>query len=148
MIGNDWSSCWGEVFQIYRASGPGTVRVGDLVGLYYPQQSGTWLGCPGDQCAKATCPGIPSFQYGFASQELWYRCWGEVFKIYARGKGNGDVINSDDDVTFYYLQQGLWLAQGDGPHTSKQPCLGLTRPPPLNNYDGCAWETFRVWKRD
>ena len=147
MMGSDWTNCWGEVFQIYRANGLGQVRVGDLVGLYYPREGGRWFGCGGSSCAKATCPGYPTTTYGFANQESWFRCWGEVFKIYARGKALGSVINSDDDIVLYYLQENLWVAQGnDRFETMKYPCLGTYRPPPLAHYDGCAFETFRIWK--
>ena len=38
MTGSDWTNCWGEVFRIYRMSGPGNVRVGDVVGIYYPRE--------------------------------------------------------------------------------------------------------------
>ena len=66
MTGTDWNTCWGEVFEIYRARRPSKVQVGDLVGLHYPRQNGTWLGCAGNKCAKATCPGFPSTSDGFA----------------------------------------------------------------------------------
>ncbi|CAI8020926.1 hypothetical protein GBAR_LOCUS12465, partial [Geodia barretti] len=33
--GAEWNNCWGEVFQIYRALGPGAIQSGDFVGLYY-----------------------------------------------------------------------------------------------------------------
>ena len=147
LTSDDWNRCRGEVFRIYRALGPGAVRVGDLVGLYYPR-GGRWLGCAGINCAKATCPGYPTTAYGFVSPEHWYRCWGEVFKIYARGKGSGAVINAQDDIALYYLQQGLWVGQGYERLTGKYPCLGSSRPPPLASYDGCGWENFRIWKRD
>ena len=145
MTGNDWTNCWGEVFRIYRADGPGEIHVGDLVGLYYPRQGGTWIGCAGSTCAKASCPGYPSTTHGFATQDNWYRCWGEVFRIYAKNKGLGATINSDDDVAFFYIQEQLWMALGYNSMV-KYPCLGTSRPPPLSNYDGCAYETFQIWK--
>ena len=46
MTGDDWNTCHGEIFQIYRATGSGQVRAGDLVGLHYPNTPGKWLGCP------------------------------------------------------------------------------------------------------
>ena len=147
MKGSDWTNCWGEVFEIYRTL-PGAVRVGDLVGLHYPRQRGHWLGCAGNQCGRATCPGHPTTAYGFASQDLWFRCYGEVFRIYARGKSSGSIINSDDNIALYYLQNQLWVAQGYDIHTDKRPCLGTSRPPALSVYDGCAFETFRIWKRE
>jgi hypothetical protein len=147
MAGNDWNSCGGEVFRIYRAGGHGTVRVGDLVGIYYPQQRGHWMGCSGNECRKSLCPGYPTIAHGFASQEKWYVCSGEVFKIYARGKPSGAIIDTTDDVSFYYLNRGLWVSQGYDIHTMKQPCLGTSRPPASHIYDGCAHEIFKIWKR-
>ena len=145
MTGSDWTRCWGEVFQIYRASGPGQVRVGDLVGLHYPHESGRWLGCPGSNCFKAACPGHPTTTYGFASQEHWYWCFGEVFKVYAKGKSNGAIINAGDDIMLYYLQQQLWVDLDDG-DAQKSSCVGTIRPPPFSKFDVCSSETFTIWK--
>ena len=146
MSGTDWTGgCWGEVFEIYRARGPGKVQVGDLVGLHYPRQHGTWLGCAGSKCGKASCPGSPSTTHGFAASENWYRCWGEVFKIYVKGKTSGPV-RSDDDISLYYLQNQNWAAVGYGSMV-KLPCLGTARPPTVTKFDSCAFETFRLWKK-
>ena len=145
MTGNDWTFCFGEVFKIYRASGPGQVHVGDLVGLYYLRER-KWLGCRGVNCTKDTCPGQPTTAHGFASEDHWYRCCGEVFRIYATGKSDGTIINDRDDIMLYYLQEQLWVAQDDG-DTQKSPCAGTTRPPPLSKFDECLLETFMIWKK-
>ena len=147
MSGDDWTNCAGEVFKIYRASGTGAVRVGDLVGIYYPLESGRWLDCSSDNCAKGTCPGTPTTAHGFATHEHWFTCWQSVFKIYAKGKSNGAIINEYDDISIYYLQDSQWVALGYDQNTVKLPCLGTTRPPVLNSYDHCAFETFTIWKR-
>ena len=146
MTGSDWTTCWGEVFQVYRASGPGQIHVGDLVGLHYPRGSIKWLGCRGVNCTKDTCPGQPTTAHGFASHEHWYRCWGEVFKIYSKNKSDGTIINDGDDIMLYYLHDELWVAQDDG-DTQKSPCAGTTRPPPLSKFDICPSETFTIWKK-
>jgi len=78
---NDWTTCTGEVFEIYRVSGPGTVRVGDKIGLYYPHARSYWFSMGRGSGLTARCPGIPSRQHGFSES-----CLGEIFKIYARGK--------------------------------------------------------------
>ena len=101
MAGSDWTNCQGEVFQIYRAAGQGTVRVGDLVAFYFPQSEGNWLGCAGSSCKKATCPGNPSIAHGFSTADKWHKCGGEVFGIYAKGKANGEIVNSDDDISLF-----------------------------------------------
>ena len=146
MRGSDWTDCWGEVFRIYRASGRGWIRVGDLVGLYYPRESGIWVGCSLSTCRMATCPGQPTAAYGFASQEQWFTCWGEVFKIYANGKNEGSIINSNDDIMLYYLNANVWVSQGYG-NTVKSHCPGSSRPPSSSKYDTCSNEVFKIWKR-
>ena len=145
MGGSDWTTCGGEVFRIYRALGPGEVQVGDLVGLYYRLHS-KWLGCVGDMhyCYKRSCPGNPSAQYGFQDSERWYRCYGEVFKIYARGKGIGDVIQNHDQITLFHVQQGRWLSYWMDELVHTGPCPGTVRP--HQNYDRCFGEVFEVWK--
>ena len=143
--GSDWTNCFGEVFQIYRAAGPGAVQVGDLVGLHYPRQPGHWLGCPGNQCDKRTCPGSPTTAHGFSSDEKWYICCGEVFKIYAEEKNVGDTINTGDSIMMYFLSGALWVSQGTG-NTMKASCPGTSRPPPLTKYDRCPQEGFTIMK--
>ena len=146
LSGNDWTRCWGEVFRIYRASGPGQVSVGDLVGVYYPREAGHWLGCSGNTCPKSSCPGQNTTAHGFASEEHWYTCCSEVFKIYASGKANGAAINSGDDIMLYSLDLGRWVAQDAGDATTTT-CAGTTRPPPAGKFDECHQETFTIWKR-
>lgn len=148
MSGNDWTNCWGEVFEIYRKEGPGDVKSGDTVGFYYPRQGGTWLGCGGSNCAKANCPGYPTTHDGFRDQASWHNCWGEVFKIFARGKPTGSIINSQDEIAIYYLRDNLWVAQPDNRDSLKFPCLGTDLPPALATYDGCFAETFRIFVRN
>ena len=144
--GNDWNNCGGETFNIYRASGPGSVRVGDLVGLRYGSGGNHWFGCPGSICGLSACPGYPSTTYGFRNEDLWYRCGGEVFRIYARGKGIGVTVHSNDDISLYYIGQDRWVGQGYD-QTLKMLCIGTARPPSLHFYDSCGYETFRVWKQ-
>lgn len=146
LSGNDWTTCFGEVFQIYRAAGTGQVTVGDLVGIHYPSIRGKWLGCHLYNCAKATCPGRPNATYGFASETDWYRCWGEVFMIYALGKNDDEVINSGDDIMLYYLQEGNWISKGCD-SIIKQTCPGTARPPPASKYDTCSNAVFKIIKR-
>ena len=47
---------------------------------------------------KATCPGLPTIAHGFSNNYKWYHCYGEVFKIYARGKRNGAVIRDHESM--------------------------------------------------
>ncbi len=143
---NDWYRCTGEVFRIYRALGPGAVRVHDMVGLYYPRESGKWLGCNAPKCGKYTCPGQPTNRYGFSQRHRWNRCWGEVFRIYAKGKKRRAVVNSDDEIALYYVRGRAWVSQGFH-QTVKRGCLGNSLPPSVSKYDRCAHETFTIWKK-
>ena len=143
--GSEWN-CWGEVFRFYRTRGPGAVRVGDVVGVYYPREPGKWLGCAGGNCVKATCPGRPSNTYGFQNSEKWTVCPGEVFVIYAQGKTVGSTINKHDIIMLYYLIGNQWVnlanttvARGSGP--------GTTRPPSAATYESQWSYTLEVWRQ-
>ena len=65
MDDHEWWECHGNVYEIYRAAGPGPIRDGDFIGIYYPHRN-RWFGCPYTNCRKYTCPGTPSWQYGFS----------------------------------------------------------------------------------
>ena len=146
--GGDWTNCRAEVFQFYRASGSGAVRVGDVVGVYYPYEPGKWLGChnPSGNCGKYTCPGTPSTTHGFQSQDRWTTCGGEVFVIYAQGKSVGSIINEHDIIMLYYVIGHQWVnlasttvARGSGP--------GTTRPPSAATYRSHWSYTLEVWRQ-
>ena len=141
--GNEWNSCSQNVFQIFRAKSHGDVRVGDLVGLYFTRESGKWFGCSGTLCAKNSCPGAARNEYGFETQEKWYRCYGSVFKIYAHEKQLGDTVNNQDDIMLFYLQGLKWIRAYSSDH--HRPCPGATRPPPPNKYDACGGEVYKIW---
>ena len=143
---NDWKRCTGEVFIIYRALGPGAVQVDDMVGLYYPHESGNWLGCAAHECGKYTCPGQPNNLYGFSQRSSWNSCSGEVFRIYVKGKKKGAIINSNDEISLYYMRERAWVSQGFH-QTIRRNCLGVVFPPPVSKYDGCAHETFTIRKK-
>ena len=54
--GADWNTCWGEVYQIYRPLGPGSIRSGDFVGLYYVR-TGHWFSLHQNIARTLPCPG-------------------------------------------------------------------------------------------
>ena len=145
--GNEWThQCGGEVFRIYRTAGLGNIRAGDYVGLYYPAGN-RWFGCAHSNCGKYDCPGSPTTQYGFSSQEKWYRCGGEVFRIYARNKGVGASIHAGDDIMLYFVEHGRWVSQISNENAKKRTCPGSSRPPPAHKFDVCSGEVFKIWKR-
>ena len=96
----DWVNCTGAIFRIYRASGKGAVRSGDLVGIYYTRTS--WLSCVGrnTDCGKSKCPGSPTSQDGFENRDKWYECPGNVFRIYAKGKESNVTIVGVGPIPF------------------------------------------------
>ena len=144
--GNDWERCSGEVFRIYRKEGPGPVRVGDTVGIYYTPR-GRWFGCSGPFCqARAGCPGIPTQSHGFNNPHLWLRCSGEVFEIYARGKSVGSLISPHDTVMLRFVRDNKWVGLVNK-HPEKLSCPGATRPPPPDKYEACWGSVFELWVR-
>ena len=141
--GKDWNNCRGEVLQIYKLS-PGIIRSGDLVALHYPLQHANWLGCLNDVCRKERCPGNPSTRCGFATEDSWYQCYGEVYRIFAYGKRRGAIINSGDDTMLYFLNTKTWV-NGEGVVEGKNSCPGRA-PPRRNKFDVCAHEVFTIIK--
>lgn len=144
-VDSDYKRCLGEVFQIYRANGPGEVLVGDKVGIYYIHDK-KWFGCYGSTCTKAPCPGAPTMEHGFSSVNRWKKCVGEVFQIYARGKNVGDIIHNKDDIRIYYPAGKDWVSHWQGT-MHRNACPGKTLPPDVANYEGCWGETFKIWKK-
>ena len=71
-----------------------------------------------------------------------------MFEIYVKGKLLGEDVNSDDIIALFYVNEQNWVAQGYDRETVKLPSLGTTRPPAYSIYDGCAYESFQVWKKE
>ena len=137
------SECWGEVFRIYSQPAKGKdIKVGDKVGLYYPREA-KWFGCSARHCGKYTCPGNPTHNYGFADNQKWHQCGGEVFTIYAFGKGIGDVIVPKDIIMLRFGH--LWVSLWDDP-SDKRVCPGFYLPPNKRKYDQCGGEAFEIYK--
>ena len=142
----DYGRCRGEVFQVYRAAGPGAVRVGDDVGFYYPERR-QWISAVRSQTNLAPCPGVPRN----SRHRLNTSCWGEVFKIYARGKRVGQPIGESDSVMIYYPRSRGFLQY---PHSNglrdglvRSTCPGRYKPPSLRAYDRCFQYVFEIHQR-
>ena len=145
MEGVDWNRCWGEVYQIFRKHGPGHVRVGDIVGIYYPRER-NWFALSGGRGHLEPCPGHPTKRYGFQDLHRWFRCWGEVYVIYARGKRNGQLIRDRDDVMLYFIHGHSWVSLGRG-YVNTEKCPGGNLPPAPDKYDVCWGENFELFLR-
>ena len=104
-----------------------------------------WFSMYKGQGHKARCPGQPTIAHGFQTKLRWFLCFGEVFKIYARGKPNGTPITDHDDIMLYYIHAKKWAGFFDPPDF--RTCPGTNRPPPPNRYDVCWGEVAELWLR-
>ena len=145
MRGSDWNHCWGEVFRMYRALGPGNIRSGEVVGLYYPREN-RWFSMWHRNGRKEACPGNPG-HYGFQDFNRWFWCGGEVFVVYAEGKAIGQPINDQDTISLYYPCGRQFVVFH--PHRcSLSPCM-LHRnnnrlPPNEAGYDQCTLDSVEI----
>ena len=138
--------CWGEEFQIV---GEGTryssIKCGQRIRLRYLREDNTWIGCPSNKhCDKRTCPGTTAQGSNFSDG-----CWGEIFRMYAYGKPNGQIIYNGDVVMLYYEYKGRYVSiQGDnfGDDASLDFCPGVT-PPPYLSYRICLNNAFRIYRK-
>ena len=113
MEGGNWNNCQADVYRIFRMNGPGPVMVGDAVGLYYPPGN-DWFSIAGGTGHRNPCPGSPTSCNGFANEDKWLICFGEVFRIYARGKSSGAVITDHDDIFLFYVNACTQCTQWEG----------------------------------
>ena len=150
MEGSDWKTCKAVVFRIYRRRGRGALRVGDEVGIYYPNDhlgDEDWFSMTRGHGHRESCPGRLSSTYGFSGPEKWARCGGEVFEIYARGKAVGSTITSHDHVTIYNKVTKKWVGLAPRAVVQGKTCPGSVLPPADDKYEICQMEVFEIWKR-
>ena len=137
--------CWGEEFQII---GEGTryspIKSGQRIRLRYLHERNSWMGCRENRCDKRTCPGTTAQGSNFD------RCHGEIFRIYARGKTNGQIIYNGDVVMLsHYKYDSKYVSiQGEkfGTDTTLNFCPGVT-PPPYLSYGICSKNAFRIYQK-
>ena len=141
----EYSRCTGEVFQIYRAAGLGPVRSGEDVGFYFPARRAWLRGWP--QTDLGRCPGLPRNSH----YHLNTGCWGEVFKLRARGKRHGQPIDILDHVMIYYPRSRAYLryrypyANVNG--LVRGTCPGPHFPTSQRSYEKCPGYVFRIHKQ-
>lgn len=141
--GSDWNNCGGEVFQMYRAAGPGPILTGDFVGLYYPREN-SWFSMWQGWGRKLTCPGKPSTNLGFQDQERWYRCPGEVFRVYAEGKPEGAEINDQDTLSLYYPFSQKYVAFKITEVALDGCPVKRSKPPSDQAFDECKYMSVDI----
>jgi len=139
--------CWGEDFQII---GEGTthnpIKSGQRIRLRYLREHNAWMGCSlNNRCDKRPCPGTTAQGGDFTND----RCWGEIFRIYARGRKNGEVIYNGDVVMLYYARDGKYVSiqgQNEDDDTSLNFYPGVA-PPAYLSYGICSKNAFRVYRK-
>ena len=139
--GAEINNCWGEVFRLFRAAGDGNIRSGDYVGLYYPRE-GRWFSIYNGIGHKEPCPGNPTATYGFHSRSSWSCCGGEVFQVFAKGKGHGAIITDQDTLAFYY-PCGRKFVSFQARQVLLSSCINSC-PPSSAHFDRCIAETVEI----
>ena len=137
--------CYGEVFQII---GEGTIhspiKSGQKIRLRYLHEHNKWMSCSNsNHCGKGTCPGTSSQGSNFS------RCYKEIFRIYSRGKRNGEVVNNNDVVMLYseYVHNYVYIqGEHNGSPSSLNFCPGVY-PPAYLSYAICSKNAFRIYRK-
>ena len=138
--------CGEEQFQIIGKGTQGSsIKSGQLIRLRYLAEHNSWVGCSAidDHCYKSECPGTSVQGSDFT------RCSGEMFRMYARGKTNGQTIYNGDLVMLYQILFGRYVSiQGEyeGSDTSLNFCPGVT-PPAYLSYGICSKNVFRIYRK-
>ena len=139
--------CGGEVFQIIgegATSQNRQIKSGQRIRLRFLREHNIWMGCPlNSYCDKRPCPGTNIQASNFN------RCAGEIFRIYARGRTNGQIIYNGDVVMLYYEYNRRYVSiqgQNDGDNTSLDFCPGEV-PPAYLSYGICSKNAFRIYRK-
>jgi hypothetical protein len=144
--GDDWIHCWGAVYRIVRPRGAGHILTGDFVGLYFPRGS-NWFSASNGGGHRANCPGTFNEEYGFESLEKWFECGGEVFQVFAKGKGYGETITDQDTLSFYYTVDRTYVQFLTDTVVTSQCMLeksGNKRPPSDEAFDKCLSDSVEI----
>ena len=141
----DFKKCGGEIFQIIgEGATQNPIKSGQRIRLRYLGAEKGWLGCPAEtHCERKACPGTTVQASDFN------RCGGEIFRIYARGKTNGQIIYDGDVVMLYYPVTGKSVSiqgQKEGDGTSLNFCPGVP-PPAYLSYGICSKNVFRIYRK-
>ena len=137
--------CYGEEFQIIsNGTNYNTIKSGQEIRLRYLHQLKTWMTCSGNTyCGKSTCPGTSALGGDFN------RCKTDIFRIFAHGKRDGEVIHNGDIVMFYYIHFGKYVTiQGEryGDDASLSFCPGIA-PPAYLSFGLCSKTVFRIYRK-
>ena len=141
----NFGKCKGEIFRIVNdGTYFSTVKSGQRIRLRYPDASNSWMGCShNNRCDKRSCSGTTSQGRDFS------KCEGEIFRIYARGRTDGQTIYNGDVVMLYYISGGKYVSiqgKNEGDDTSLNFCPGQT-PPTYLSYGICTKNAFRIYRK-
>ena len=140
-----FTECSGEEFQIINEGTQlSPIKCSQQIRLRQVH-SNKWMGCPfNNRCDRRKCPGTTSQAKNFNDG-----CTGENFKIYARGRAEGETIYNGDLVMLYYVRGGRYVSiqgQDEGDDTSLNYCPGGT-PPAYLSYGICSKNVFRIYRK-
>lgn len=121
--------------------GGGAILSGDYVGLYYPAES-TWFSMYYGYGHKNSCPGTPTYDYGFSYSYQWQYCGGEVFRVFAEGRNDGDYIYDQDTIAFYYVYGGYFV--GFQPYWPTPSGCMYYCPPYYYEFDWCYYDSVEL----
>ena len=139
--------CYGEKYQII---GEGNIHApiksGQRIRLRYLRDHNTWVKYRETDklCGKGTCSGTTA-QGG----SNFNRCQTEMFRIYARGKRNGEVVYNNDVVMLYndYSRKYVHIeGEKNGAPSNFNFCPGVV-PPAYLSYGICSKNVFRIYRR-
>lgn len=142
---DDWTNCQTESLGIFRALGTGQIRVGDLIALHHSQKPGTWLSCNSTDCKlSSSCLGLPSLQNGFHIGVQWPDCLEQVFRIHARNKNTGQIVECGDSVSLQPFLSTNGRLNHEGGRIHIDECSSESTG---DRYEECNRETFTVWTK-
>ena len=137
--------CSGEEYQII---GEGTthspIKSGQRIRLRFLYEHNTWVKyLESKQCGTGTCSGTTAQGINFN------RCPAEMFRIYARGKRNGEVVYNNDVVMLYNEYSCKYVhieGQKNADPVDFNFCPGIT-PPAYLSYGICSKNVFRIYRK-
>ena len=137
--------CYGERLQIIgKGASHEPIKSGQQIRLRYLHEHNTWVSYRvNNQCGKGTCSGTS------AQGSNFNRCPAEIFRIYARGKKDGEVVYNNDVVMLYNENACKYVSiQGEklGDGSTFNFCPGVT-PPAYLSYGICSKNAFRIYRR-
>ena len=120
------------------------IKSGQRIRLRYLHEHNTWVKyLENKRCGKGTCSGTT------AQGSNFNKCPAEMFRIYARGKRNGEVVYNNDVVMLYNDYSRKYIHIEGEEHAAPSNfnfCPGVA-PPAYLSYGICSKNVFRIYRR-